>query len=47
MSRATQDAAGGWDAGGYDASFSFVTAYGAPLLDLLDARPGERVLDVG
>jgi len=47
MSRATQDAAGGWDAAGYDASFSFVTAYGAPLLDLLDARPGERVLDVG
>ncbi|MEZ5115183.1 MAG: class I SAM-dependent methyltransferase [Candidatus Nanopelagicales bacterium] len=37
----------GWDARGYDAAFGFVTAYGAPLLDLLDARPGERVLDVG
>jgi len=36
-----------WDASGYDASFSFVTSYGAALLDLLDAQPGERVLDVG
>jgi SAM-dependent methyltransferase len=36
-----------WDAAGYDASFSFVTGYGAALLDLLDARAGELVLDVG
>jgi SAM-dependent methyltransferase len=36
-----------WDAQGYDASFSFVTSYGAPLLDLLAATAGERVLDVG
>jgi trans-aconitate methyltransferase len=36
-----------WDASGYDASFSFVTSYGGAVLDLLDARPGERVLDVG
>ena len=36
-----------WDARGYDASFSFVTSYGAALLDLLDAQPGERVLDLG
>lgn len=36
-----------WDAAGYDASFSFVTAYGSALLDLLAAQPGERVLDVG
>lgn len=36
-----------WDATGYDASFGFVTAYGAPLLDLLEAEPGERVLDLG
>lgn len=36
-----------WDASGYDASFSFVTSYGAALLDLLDAQPGQRVLDVG
>ena len=37
----------GWDAQGYDRSFSFVTSYGAGLLDLLDAQPGERILDVG
>jgi trans-aconitate methyltransferase len=36
-----------WDAAGYDASFGFVTAYGAPVLDLLAAQPGERVLDIG
>jgi trans-aconitate methyltransferase len=36
-----------WNATGYDASFSFVTAYGADLLDLLDVHPGERVLDLG
>ena len=36
-----------WDATGYDASFAFVTAYGADLLGLLDVRPGERVLDLG
>jgi trans-aconitate methyltransferase len=36
-----------WDAPEYDARFSFVTAYGADLLELLDARPGERVLDLG
>ena len=36
-----------WDATGYDAAFSFVTEYGADLLGLLDARPGERVLDLG
>lgn len=36
-----------WDASGYDASFSFVTSYGSAVLDLLDAQPGERVLDVG
>lgn len=37
----------GWDAQGYDRSFSFVTSYGAALLDLLDPQPGERILDVG
>ncbi len=36
-----------WDATEYDASFSFVTSYGAGLLDLLAAGPGERILDVG
>jgi len=43
----TSGAAQQWDAVGYDASFGFVTAYGAPVLELLDARPGERVLDIG
>lgn len=36
----------GWDAQGYDRSFSFVTSYGAALLDLLDPQPGERILDL-
>ncbi len=36
-----------WDAADYDSSFSFVTSYGAPLLELLEPRSGERVLDVG
>jgi SAM-dependent methyltransferase len=36
-----------WDADEYDARFSFVTAYGAALVDLLDPAEGERVLDVG
>jgi trans-aconitate methyltransferase len=38
---------GGWDASAYDSRFSFVTSLGAPLLDLLDAQPGDRVLDLG
>ena len=37
----------GWDAAAYDARFSFVTSLGAPLLDLLDASAGDRVLDLG
>lgn len=37
----------GWDAEGYDRDFSFVTTYGSALLDLLDAQPGERILDLG
>ena len=36
-----------WDAGQYDADFSFVTTYGEELLDLLQLAPGARVLDVG
>src|SRR5436190_8201847 len=36
-----------WDAAGYDRSFSFVTAGGAPVLELLAPRPGERILDLG
>jgi SAM-dependent methyltransferase len=37
----------GWDARGYDRSFSFVTAYGSAVVDLLNPRPGERILDLG
>jgi trans-aconitate methyltransferase len=37
----------GWDAEAYDRDFSFVTTYGSALLDLLEAQPGERVLDLG
>ncbi|MBB4934572.1 trans-aconitate methyltransferase [Lipingzhangella halophila] len=36
-----------WDAELYDTRHSFVTGYGAELLTLLDAHPGERVLDAG
>jgi trans-aconitate methyltransferase len=37
----------GWDAARYQDKHSFVWRYGAGLLDLLDAKPGERILDVG
>ena len=37
----------GWDARGYDDRFSFVTAYGTDLLELLAAESGERILDIG
>ncbi|WP_046470071.1 class I SAM-dependent methyltransferase [Allosalinactinospora lopnorensis] len=36
-----------WDAELYDAHHSFVASYGSGLLALLDAQPGERVLDAG
>ncbi len=36
-----------WDAGLYDSSFSFVWHHGASLIDLLDPKPGERILDLG
>ncbi|HMG29255.1 MAG TPA: methyltransferase domain-containing protein [Jiangellaceae bacterium] len=38
---------GGWDTRTYDRDFAFVAAYGAELLDWLDAQPGETVLDLG
>ncbi|WP_448002404.1 class I SAM-dependent methyltransferase [Agromyces bauzanensis] len=37
----------GWDAETYDLRFSMITELGAPLLELLHAQPGERVLDLG
>jgi trans-aconitate methyltransferase len=36
-----------WDPKAYAANAAFVPALGAPVLALLDARPGERVLDLG
>ena len=36
-----------WDPKDYAANAAFVPAMGAPVLALLDPRPGERILDVG
>lgn len=36
-----------WNARAYDSSFGYVSAQGAPLLELLDPQSGERVLDLG
>lgn len=36
-----------WDAEFYNEQHSFVFEYGRDLLSLLDARPGERILDLG
>jgi trans-aconitate 2-methyltransferase len=36
-----------WDAKLYNQKHAFVFQYGEDLLSLLDARPGERILDVG
>lgn len=36
-----------WNAEKYKQDFSFVPEYGAALLDLLDAAPGARVVDLG
>ncbi|GLW97716.1 class I SAM-dependent methyltransferase [Microtetraspora sp. NBRC 16547] len=36
-----------WNARAYDNSFGYVSAQGAPLVELLDPQPGERVLDLG
>jgi SAM-dependent methyltransferase len=36
-----------WDSATYDANARFVSDLGAPLIDLLQPRAGERVLDVG
>jgi SAM-dependent methyltransferase len=36
-----------WDARGYDDRFGVISAYGAGVLELLAAQPGERVLDLG
>lgn len=36
-----------WDAAEYENGFAFVHRYGADVLDLIDARPGARVVDLG
>ena len=36
-----------WNAAGYAANAHFVPALGQPVVDLLQPRPGERILDLG
>ncbi len=36
-----------WDAGKYTADFSFVHQYGNSMIQLIDAKPGSKVLDLG
>lgn len=36
-----------WDPDDYDGGHGFVAEYGTDVVELLDARPGERVLDIG
>lgn len=36
-----------WNAQLYDTKHAFVSAYGTQLIELLQAQPGERILDVG
>lgn len=38
---------GVWNPGLYDRSYSFVWKHGEELIELLDPKPGERILDVG
>lgn len=37
----------GWDAELYEARHAFVWHFGAQLIELLDPKPGERILDLG
>jgi SAM-dependent methyltransferase len=43
----TQSAGQTWDPAAYGENARFVTDLGAPVLELLDPRPGERILDLG
>ena len=36
-----------WDAGLYDRSFGFVSAFATDMIDLLAPEPGERIVDLG
>ena len=41
------DMAAGWDADRYQRQFGYVSAMAGDLVELLDPRPGETVLDLG
>jgi 2-polyprenyl-3-methyl-5-hydroxy-6-metoxy-1,4-benzoquinol methylase len=43
----TSEASTAWDAAGYDDRFGYVSGLAAPVVELLDPRPGETVLDLG
>ena len=43
----TTNAASRWSPADYAANAAFVPALGAPVLELLNPRPGERILDLG
>ena len=43
----TTNAASRWSPSDYAANAAFVPALGAPVLELLDPHPGERILDLG
>ncbi len=36
-----------WAVTTYDSAFGYVSAHGAPLVDLLDPQPGEKIIDLG
>lgn len=36
-----------WDAQGYESEFKFVHKYGEDVLDLLDVKEGQHILDIG
>ncbi|MEU4831492.1 methyltransferase domain-containing protein [Streptosporangium sp. NPDC023615] len=36
-----------WNARAHDNGFGYVSAHGAPLVELLDPQPGERIVDLG
>ena len=36
-----------WAVATYDSAFGYVSAHGAPLIDLLDPQPAEKIIDLG
>ena len=47
MTPSSQPPAQTWNAAGYAVNAHFVPALGQPVVDLLQPRPGERILDLG